>query len=337
MAVLPELPPAPAAALITLQSQLLEARSRNELAYIIANEPQAMLRAQQIVVLVRGQQGRLKVRAVSSLAHIDRSSPAVMWFESMVEALEREFGLGADCGFKSTTFAGGYQGFGNSYPLGQLMWVPWLDRKGQVFAGILIVRSVPFTASDAALARHLAGQFSQAWRAMTAPGWSGHGIFKLSRRAKIGCAVAAVLALLCPVPMTALAPVETAPRASVIVTAGVEGVIKSVLVEPNQTVAPGQPLVRLVDTNHRNRYEIAEREVGVAAMKYKKASQLAFTDARGRHELGIAQAELELKTSERDYALDLLARTEIKAGARASRFSATRRISLANRSPLGSG
>jgi len=102
------------------------------------------------------------------------------------------------------------------------------------------------------------------------------------------------MALFLPVPMTALAPVETAPRAAAIVTPGVEGVVKHVLVDPNQPVTKGQALVSLVDTTLRNKFEVAEREVAVAEMRYKKAAQQAFTDARARHELGIAQAELAL-------------------------------------------
>lgn len=301
------------AALLQLQSDLLGIRTRAELAYFVANEPRVILRAQQIVVLARGSRGDMRVRAVSSVTQVERSSPAILWFESVAAALDRAHGLAVDCGFKSTAFGGGYQAFGKSYPLGHLLWVPWLDGEGRVFAGMLMARTTPFTSQEAALGRHLAGSFSQAWRAVGEPGWRKSRMIRASRKTLVGGAIAALLALAIPVPMTALAPVETAPRAPSIVTAGVEGVIQGVLVEPNQPIVAGQALVRMVDTTLRNRFEVAEREVGVAAMRYKKASQLAFSDIRGRHELAIAQAELELKTSERNYAADLLERAEIKA------------------------
>lgn len=299
--------------LLKLQADLNEVRTRTELAYLVANEPRQLMRTQQIVVLARGGSGDLEVRSVSSIVQFERSSPAILWFESVVKELEREHGLSAECGFKSSAFRGGHEGFGRSYPLGHLLWLPWHDAEGQVFAGMLLARTTPFTQAEAALGRHLAGMFSQAWRALPVPGWVKPWVLRLSRRAQIGIAVAALVAILFPVPMTALAPVETAPRAPAIVTSGIEGVIQSVLVEPNQRVAQGQVLVRMVGTTLRNRYELAEREVGVAAMKYKKAAQLAFSDLRGRHELAIAQAELELKTAERDYASEVMARTEIKA------------------------
>lgn len=304
---------AAATQLLKLQSDLNEVRTRAELAYLVANEPRRLMHAQQIVVLVRGGAGAFEVRSVSSVVQFERSSPAILWFESVVAELERAHGLGQECGFKSSAFGGGHEGFGRSYPLGHLLWLPWLDAEGRVFAGMLLARSTPFTEPEAALGRHVAGMFSQAWRALSAPGWTKPWVLKLSRRARIGVAAGALVAILFPVPMTALAPVEVAPLAPAIVTSGVEGVIQSVLVDPSQPVTQGQVLVRMVDTTLRNRYELAEREVGVAAMKYKKAAQLAFSDTRGRHELAIAQADLELKTAERDYAAEVLARAEIKA------------------------
>lgn len=123
----------------------------------------------------------------------------------------------------------------------------------------------------------------------------------------------AALLLAVPVPMSALAPVEVSPRNPFVVSSAVDGVVKSVEVDPNVAVKAGQLLVRLSDTVLRNRAEIAEREVAVAETKFKRASQLAFSDARGRHDMAIARSELELKLAERDYARDLLARTEIRA------------------------
>jgi hypothetical protein len=70
----------------------------------------------------------------------------------------------------------------------------------------------------------------------------------------------------------------------------------------------------MADTVARNRLEIAERELVLADTKLKKASQLAFVDLRGRHEMALAQSERELRMAERDYARDLLVRGEVRAG-----------------------
>jgi multidrug resistance efflux pump len=114
--------------------------------------------------------------------------------------------------------------------------------------------------------------------------------------------------------MTTLAPLEIAARNATIVTAPIDGVIEAIPVEANSAVKAGDSLVRLVDTNLRNKLAVAEREAQVADAKVKKTLLLAVTDTRGRHELAIARAELAVKTAERDYARDLLARATVVAG-----------------------
>jgi multidrug resistance efflux pump len=116
-----------------------------------------------------------------------------------------------------------------------------------------------------------------------------------------------------PVSMSALAPLEVVPRDPFIVTAGTEGVVETVHVDPNAEVKSGDVLVSLEDTVLRNRYEIAEQEVGVAEASLKKAKQLSFVDPRGRHDLATAEAELTVRRAERDYAKEMLERSVIRA------------------------
>ena len=116
-----------------------------------------------------------------------------------------------------------------------------------------------------------------------------------------------------PVPMTALAPLEIIARDPHVVAMPLDGIVQRVLVEPNAPVTQGQPLVQLVDTIARNKLELAEREALVAAARLEKSNSLAFTDPRGRHELGIARAELALRLAERDHAREYLSRTLVTA------------------------
>ena len=119
--------------------------------------------------------------------------------------------------------------------------------------------------------------------------------------------------LLFKVPLRALAPVEIIARDPFIVAAPIDGVIDAIPVEPNQKVKSGDILVRLADTTLKNRFEVADREVQVAEARLKQSNQIAFSDPRGMHEIGIARAELSLKLAERDFARDLLAKTQIAA------------------------
>lgn len=304
---------AAAMALLKLDSEMRKARSLSELAYFIANEPRSVTRAQQIAVLERKSDGSMSVRAVTAATRIDRSSPLVLWFEATVAALARDHGLDRSREFDAAAFATEFDSVRDAYPLRALLWVPFLDHDGRPLGGMLQTRSTPWTESDITVSSHLASGFAIGWMALsnTRPILALPG--RISRRTSIIAAVLLLIVAAFPVSMSALAPVEVAPRDSFVVTTGVEGVIDQILVEPNATVKKGQPLVRLADTVLKNRLDVADREVGVAETKYKKAAQLAFVETRGRHEMALAKSELELKTTERDYARDLLDRATIKA------------------------
>lgn len=304
----------PAATLLRLEAQARDTRSLAELQYFMANEARTVARAQQIWVFSRAATGRMTVRAVTAQSTIDRQSPLVMWIEGVARWLEAEHGFAQAREFDASA-PGDLPGLGgDEYPLRALLWLPLADPSGEVFAGLLLARTAPWQDSDMVVARHLAGACAHTWLALEyrPRARALKGVIP-TRTATLAVAVALALIAIAPVSMSALAPVEVVPRDPVIVTAGVEGVVGSVLVKPNQAVKVGDTLVRMTDTVLRNRLELAEQDMLVAEARHKKAAQLAFVDMRGRHELAVAQAELELKIAERNYARDLLARTEIKA------------------------
>ncbi|MBX9927159.1 MAG: HlyD family efflux transporter periplasmic adaptor subunit [Hyphomicrobiaceae bacterium] len=301
---------APAAlALLKLQAEMRKATTPSELGYFIANEARVALRAQQIVIF----NGALKVQTVSSLTTVDSASPLVLWFESIPKGLRRDGHLTKATEFEAGAYAGDFASIEKTYPLRTMLWVPWLDASKAVAGGMLLARATPWNEQDIRVSAYLSDAFAHAWCALVGHRRPSMLSRLTTRRSTAIMATLAAVLMAVPVPMTALAPVEIGPRETFIVTPGIEGVIRSVDVDPNAAVKAGQRLVTLVDTTLRNRAAIAEREVLVAETRYKKAAQLAFVDIRGRHEMAIARSELDLKLAERAYTLELLSRTEIVA------------------------
>lgn len=301
-----------ATALLKLESDLRQIRSLAEFGYFIANETRLVTRSQQTFMLMQGE-GGVKVAAVSAITSVDRSAPLVNWVETLVDRLGSEMGLQSAQEFDSSSFNLAKAVDFPNYPLRFMLWVPFADLKGRVVGGMLQARSTPWTEADLVVSKHVASACSYALLVLTnaSPLWRLSA--KPSRKILVSAAVAMLALFFLPVSMSALAPVEVAPNKPYVVTAPVDGVIDSVLIDPNAAVTKGQPLVRMADTVLRNRLEVAEREVLVADAKVKKVSQLAFVDPRGRHELGVSQAELELRRAERDYARDILERSTIRA------------------------
>ena len=305
--------PSGAASLLRLEGELRQLRTLKEFQYFVANELRVVTRSQQTFVFLKSRNTKLRVAGVSAMATIDRSAPLINWIEALIGELAIAHVLDKTQEFTAESFQLPSGTALPGYPLPFLVWVPFVDFDNRVVGGMLQAKMQPWSEADLVVSRHLAGACSQSLMVLNGQNSTWRVPHWRSSRALLVAGAVMAAAGFVPVSMTALAPVEVSPQKALVVTAPVDGVIESILVEPNALVMKDQPLVRMADTVLKNRLEIGEREVSVADAKVKKASQLAFVDIRGRHELGVAQAELQLRHAERDYARQLLERSLIKA------------------------
>ena len=300
--------------LLNIEAAARGARTPQELQFLFANETRKLTRARQIFVF--RSMGEMRLVTISGLPAVDRSAPVVRGIEKIIAVLggevghqeSREFNL-SECGIDEDDFL-------TRYPYQKLLWLPLKVHDSDVLGGMLLASEQSWTAADIAIAKRMAGTYAHAlaFLLVESRNLSRVATRYINRRMTTLIVLAGVLvAMAIPVPMTALAPLEIMPRDPFVVSAPIEGAIENVLVAPNEAVKAGQPIVRFEDTALRNSLEIAERQVLVAEARLKKASQLAFDEIRGRHELGLAMAEHALKTAELDFARDLFDRATVRA------------------------
>jgi hypothetical protein len=296
-------------ALLKVEAEARDATAVRDLLFLIANETRKLSRARQIFVLMPGLKGSLEVKAISSLPAVDRNAPLVIYIEHLVAAA-----INGKPGDQPVALdPGGLKGSGleDTYPFKALVYVPLKHGTWPAAGGMVLAREDPWAEQDLVIARRLASTYAHAWRALKGSGAGRR--FKVSRWHGLAALAGFAALFLVKVPLSALAPAEIIARDPFVVAGPIDGVIEHVAVEPNQAVKPGDLLVKIADTALRNKFEVAAREVQVAEARLKQSNQIAFTDPRGMHDIGIARAELALKLAERDFARDLLAKTEIKA------------------------
>ncbi len=299
-------------ALMRVEALAREAKDLGELRHLIANETRKFNRARQIFVVEVSAASHSMITAISSVASVDPQSYLVKEVEGLLRALSDELGLAEPTEFTLPAYCGADSGLGGTYPFPEIAWMPFIDRRGRVFGGMLLARDLPWTNDELSVTRRLSATFAHAWREVSTANAFSPRQFTATRWSLAAVAAVAVL-LVMPVPMTALAPVEIIAARPSIVSAQADGVIETVVVDPSSTVAPGAVLVRLSDTTLRNRMDVAQQEVIVAEARARQATILAFSDVKGRHELGLAEAELALKRAELTFARDLLGKTVIVA------------------------
>lgn len=306
----------PLRALLRFEVAIRKLRSEPELRYFAANELRLATRAQQTFLIELPRNTAPFVSTVSSLTNFERRSPIIAGVEAVLHALIADGSVFEPRAFEAEPQPGGAEPGAKlppNYPLRHILWCPLTDPEGRVFAGLMQARAVPWSEHDIAIARHLTGALSVAWRALN-PRISSQRRWTLPSWKLLAVTLATLAALgFYPVSMSALAPVEVGSRHSAVVTAGQDGVIEAVDVAPNAPVKAGDVVVRLADTELRNRVEVTRREVAVAEASLMRWTQLAFSEERGRHELPLARAQLNLKLAEHAMARDLHARSLIRA------------------------
>ncbi|MCB1518998.1 MAG: HlyD family efflux transporter periplasmic adaptor subunit [Hyphomicrobiaceae bacterium] len=298
--------------LLRVESMAREALDLTELRQLIANETRKLNRARQVFVIEVTQRGGARLVGASGVANVDRNSALAGSIEALVAAIDREGGVSRILDFSLPAYCDPQSDLASAYPFREMMWLPLQERNGRAFGGLLMARESVWSKDDAAISRRLAATFAHAWRELATAHYFRPRIGARRRWALLSMLAVALL-MVVPVPMTALAPVEIVARRPFIVAAPIDGVIDAIEVDPGATVTVGQPLARLSDTLLKSRVEVASREVALAEVRVKQATIMAFNDARGRHELGIAEADLELKKAEQFYASELLAKTVVRA------------------------
>jgi len=301
-----------AATILAVEDKLRLAKDENELIHTIANEMRRLIGARQAVVYQATAPEKFGICCISSLATVDRETPFVRWLEALVRQIISENGMTQAIAFELPAFADKEAAETQSYPFRHVIWQPMPCPSGDNFAALLLARDRPWTDQDQKIITRQAHVSVRYWLALR----GAEHLYprrSFASRHRLAITAAAILISLCPVPMSTLAPVEIVAAKPQRVTSPLDGVIKEILVEPNQPVNTGQLVLRFEQTTLRNRHKIAEHEALVAKARLDRLTQAAHVDDKARHELSEAKAQFDLKTAEHDYAADLLARSEIRA------------------------
>lgn len=294
------------AELLQFEGDVRQQASVDELVYLVANETRGLVSYEQMFVLRRAAvRDGFAVQAASSLALVDRSAPLI----AAIERAANGFGDSArDLDLRALSDDPAL----SDYPFHEWHWVPLTDRSTQVFGGLLLARTLPFTDPERSRIERIAGTVAHGWLALTGDR-PVRRIHRIDAKARRGLAVLLLVGAFFPVRMTALAPVEVVAAKPFVVAAPYAGVIARVDVAPNALVKIGDPVLTFEDIKVRNEMEQARERVAVARAKVERATIATFADADQAREIGPLRAELDLAEADYAYARDLMGKSQIAA------------------------
>jgi hypothetical protein len=290
---------------LDLERQTRAARTTEQLAYSLVNDGQALFGFRHAALLIAG-----KVRAVTGVSSVEPNAPFVAFVEQAVAQLFKLELLQQARVIPATQLNAQVQSDWQSLCAAQVFWLPLLDHKGQVFGGLWLARDNPWNPSEQVLLSQLGDTYSHAWLALQPrQPWR----LRWTRKRQVALIAVLLLGLLIPVRQSVLAPAEVVPLGGRVVAAPLDGVIAEFLVKPNQTVKTGDLLLRFEGTTLNAQADVAARALGVAEAELKANAQRAFADAESSSKIDLLKARVEQKRAERDYARELLKRSEVRA------------------------
>ncbi|NWA04985.1 efflux RND transporter periplasmic adaptor subunit [Pseudomonas gingeri] len=281
------------------------ARTTEQLAYSLVNDGQALFGFRHAALLIAG-----KVRAVTGVSSVEPNAPFVAFVEQAVAQIFKLERAKPATVVPMDAFSTSVREDWQSLSAPQVFWLPLLDHKGEVFGGLWFARDNPWNPSEQVLLAQLGDTYSHAWLALQPRRpWR----LRLTRKRQVVLVALALLSLLIPVRQSVLAPAEVVPLAGRVVAAPLDGVVAEFLVKPNQGVKTGDLLVRFESTTLKAQADVAQRALGVAEAELKANAQRAFADAESSSKIDLLAARVEQKRAERDYAAELLKRSEVRA------------------------
>jgi len=301
--------------LLQLEQRARRAATLEELGFAIVNETHALVAYRQAVLWTPGPRGG-RIQAVSGIAVPDHDGPYLAWLRRLMTAAfarpeGRKTGLLTAADLPADAGQDWAAGWAEWLPA-HVLWVPLPGPDGQQPAVLLLARAEPWTDFDRHLWEYLGEAYGFAWVGL---GRRRHPPMSSRRQRLIlaGALAALLLVLALPVRQSVLAPAEVVPRNPTLVRAPFDGVVESVVVEPNSPVAAGTLLLTLDRTRLQSRLDIAVKAQEVAEAEYRQAVQEAVFDPKARASLTVLQGRLEQQAGEVRYLESLLARMEVRA------------------------
>lgn len=301
-------------ALLEFERRLKACGSAPEVAFAAVNEIFDILRFEQAVLWRLDVLARPGVKAASGLADVSVESPYIQWLEKLIRSLSPTSAIAP----KAYTLADLTEDLatgGEEWCHEHMLLCPLAGPGGILLGGMLLFRSDPFDDAETAAGAWIAESVAYclwAWRK------ERHQFWRLARKPTVAIVVLALTVVtgalsLIPVRLNALAPAEITPQKPIPVTAPVEGVVKEIVVRPNQIVAADAPLVILDDTSIRNRLSVAEKALDLSKADLQRAINKAFSDEASRTDLQVLQARVREKAADVRYLSEVLGRLTMTA------------------------
>lgn len=299
-----------------LFARTAKAESRAALRFILVNDSNLLVRFGQSVLWMKGE----GVVALSGAIDPDINAPYVQLSARLAASLHRP---DEPCAPRVIDEASPElakaEGWKEHFPP-FLLWMPLADRVSRKpVGGLLLARDKAWTEAELGkltewcVAWHWAYQAFDRRTLIEGVKHFLRGLPARMGRKPLYWAIGMAAAGCIPVRISVLTPAELVPVNPVVVRSPQDGLVKQLLVSPNQAVEKGQVLMVLDDVVLVSRLDVARQSLGTALAELRQKEQLALTDPEARAALAAARGLVDERQAETSFLEGELERTRIRA------------------------
>ncbi len=286
------------ARLISLEKKSREARSKDELDFIIVNETREIVDYTTSFLLLKSATDKFHTNAISDIATIDRTAPLVTFVEDVINHKSNE-------NLKEVELIN-LEKFSKKLKKNKpknipqyLLCVPIFSPQRGLQGYLLLTRNENFNENENELVNHLSRTYGHAYNTFLI-NYSIKDFIKKNFTGKKRWITILIIILifLFPVRMTSTAPVEVVAKNPFLITAPFDGVVKKIVANNNDKTNPGDLLILLEDIDLLNDFNLAKQSLQVSEKELLKTRQSSFNDNEQKSRLAELVAQVDLKKAE---------------------------------------
>ena len=261
------LPPPALASLVQFEQQVRAADSMAALGFVMVNDTRRLLPYRQAMLWDAREQ---RLLSLSGLATVEADAPFNHWLCGRCRDWQQQHPGPKLAQLNASQLNAADQAQWAEYLPSWLIWLPLADRQGQCLGALLLGRDQPLDGHEASVLAVLQDTCGHAWASLQPASATRLRRLRRDRRWWLGGAAAALVILLLPIRQAALAPAEIVALQPSVLRAPLQGVVERLLVEPNETVNAGQPLIQLDARELQSRLEASRQ--AMAEVRYLEQS-----------------------------------------------------------------
>jgi multidrug efflux pump subunit AcrA (membrane-fusion protein) len=300
------------ALLLQLERRVRMQDSLASLGFLMVNDSRQLLDYQEAFLW---QAASRRISACSGLAQVEANTPLLLFLQRLCTDWDGQSWSGEIRELNAADAPAQYRHEWPEYLSLRLLRLPLRDRQGRLLGCLLLSREQPLQRAERALLELLLDCYGHAWASLqgNTPTSLLDPLRRRPRRAlSIGLGVVLVLALL-PVSQTVLAPAEIMARDPAVLRAPLQAVVERILVQPNQLVSSGEPLVQLDKRELQSRLESARQTLAAADALLRQSRQQALFDERAKAALAELVSRRDQARADLEFLSDSLQRSLILA------------------------